>query len=154
MRKIVLDEIFPVPSGEIDVDDLIRFKDRHRQLLTRFRRRIEMLLSPVANISNSSAREAAFSLSKAEIKDEIDQIRARMKGIVGALPGAITPGMMGGTDPPSDDRILGGIGSAVLSIWSGARVRAEILNQPLAYTALSQSRLLDRVRPKGRPLQG
>lgn len=152
LRTSVLEGVLPAPAGRIPVRELVDFKNRYSNLLSRFRRHIELFLIEVAQIPDKNLRDYKVHLFKDELTEEIEEIRTRMHEIrwprvlfgtvcgllASAIPGAeaIATGNI-----TSALKALPGLVTAIYSAFSGAMNQNKILSSPLAYAALAQERL-------------
>jgi hypothetical protein len=152
LRISVLEGVLPAPAGEISVYELANFKDRHSDLLPRFRRRIESFLINAALISDKNLRDYKVRLFRDELIEGRNEIQARMHerkwprilfGTVCGLVAAAIPGAeaIATGNITSAVKALPGIVTAIYSAFSGATNQNEILRSPLAYAALVQERL-------------
>lgn len=148
----MLESILPAPAGGIPVLELADFKDRHSDLLPRFRRRIESFLIDVALIPDSDLRDYKVRLFRDELIEERNEIQARMherkwpRILFGTVCGLVAAAIPGGEAIATGDftsalKALPGLVTAIYSAFSGATNQNEILRSPLAYAALAQERL-------------
>ena len=151
LRMGVLEAVLPGPTDEITVHDLVAFKERHGDLLGRFRRHIETQLLDLAVIPNKQLREARLALVRDELADQLDEVQSRMRprwprlvfGTLCSLVGAAIPfGAAVATGAlPVAGAALPGLVGAVYSAQEAIRSPTETRRHPLAYAALARERL-------------
>jgi len=152
LRMGVIEGILPAPAGGVEVKELASFKYRYFDLLSRLRRRIESSLLEISFISDLESRNKKISLLKDELKEEISELRARMRErkwpqiVFGSLCGLLAAAIPGAEAVSTGDvtsalKTLPGLVVAIYSAYSGAKDQREILRSPLAYAALAQERL-------------
>src|SRR6266566_4925277 len=100
LRVQVLETILPVPLDSIEPAAIRRFKDKHREALGHFRRRVEEELNRLADMQDDSRRERAIAQfidrARAETQEILSWMRearwkggvANVGGILSALPNA------------------------------------------------------------------
>jgi hypothetical protein len=151
-RQILLERIFPVPKGQISIDEIIRFKRDHGAMLRLFRNQIEAKCIDLANILDAEARQERTMVMARELETEIEQISEAMRATwrdiafswvapllgVGATLVATDlnqPGWQLGAGAAAIGFSLVG---AVYQASAGSRQRQELLQRPLAYAAFTQ----------------
>lgn len=80
-RAIILKDILPAPSGNIDPIQLVNFKKDNLTELNRFRNRIESFIPIAANIEDQTIRSETIAQFVTETQDEIDYISESMKSV-------------------------------------------------------------------------
>lgn len=147
-REIILERILPCPV-ETDINKLIIFKSKHRNLLFRLRNTIERKCIDLANIDDNDARQEYADSLIEEVNDQVNQIVDAMKSnwthitfgtlipILGAGAGIIA-------SEPVDQHIAGvvagaSLATAVYQAFEEARRNRELLRHPLAYAAFARS---------------
>lgn len=148
LRIGVLEGILPAPAVGIPVSDLVEFKNRHCDSLSAFRRHIESSLIDIALISNKDLRDEKVRLFRDGLREQIDEIRARMHErhwppiVLGAVAAAMPlAGTLATCNIPLALLGLPPIAIAIYSAYSGKqRKQREILSSPLAYAALVDER--------------
>lgn len=99
LRTSVLNEVLPVPKGQLEWSAIRVFKERHRGQLGDFRRRVERELIAAANISDLVLRQRSLELFYSEAAERIDEIQEEMRGagwrtaktglsVIAVVPGA------------------------------------------------------------------
>jgi hypothetical protein len=148
LRMSIIRDILPAPTTGIPVLDLVRFKDKYRDLLHRFRIYIETSLIKISSNADKTLRDEEIRLFKAEIEDQKTQITTLMNkrhwpqivfgSVAAAMP--LVTGMIT-ANPLAALAGLPPLAYAIYSAYNGAREKqAAILNSPLAYAALAQKR--------------
>lgn len=128
LRMRVVQNILPAPDTGIPVLDLVKFKDRHRDLLSRFRRHIESSLIRIARDSDEEMRTEEARIFEEDLKEQMDNILALMRKrqwhqitlgtVAAAMPlvkGIVT------RDPASALIGLPTLANAIYSAFSGSR---------------------------------
>jgi hypothetical protein len=134
LRIQVLDQVLPVPARAVDPSNIRAFKDRHRDKLGDFRRRVERELIGALNTSNAELRQRHLELFFDEAEDRIQAIQAEMRGagwetakasvsVIGAIPG-MSP-------------IVGLVGA----LWNASIGEPGHVPQDFAYAAHARSEL-------------
>lgn len=148
LRMRVVQDILPAPTGGIPVLDLMKFKDRYRDLLRQFRSHIESSLIKITKTPDEDLRAEETRIFKEDLKEQIDKILALMRKRHWPQ---VTLGTMAAAMPLAKGIVTMDLASALLglpplayaiySAFSGAKERQEaILSSPLAYAALAQKR--------------
>jgi hypothetical protein len=119
LRKLVLEQLLPVPKQPASPSKLRFFKQKHGRLLRDFRHRIEQEIAAIADMTDPELQEHRLENFIAEKTDERDQITARLSesglgdvvfskvfAVIAAIPGANS---------------LFGLANAVYSAFSGSR---------------------------------
>lgn len=148
LRMGVLESILPTPAEGIPVVELVKFKNNHFDLLSKFRRHVESSLIDIALISDKNLRGEKVHLFKDELKDERDQIQALMherrwpKPIFGTLATAMP--IIGTLATGITPLALLGLPPLVLAIHSAygeiKGKKQKTLSSPLAYVAMAQEK--------------
>jgi Family of unknown function (DUF6236) len=151
LRMGVLEAVLPGPADDISVADLVSFKERYGDLLSRFRRHIEERLLDVALVPDAGAREAKLGFLKAELEDELGEIQGKMRprwpqlvfGTLCSVVGAAIPvGAALATGAlPVAGAALPGLMNAVYTAQAAVRSSGETGRHPLAYAALAREHL-------------
>ncbi len=98
LRVQVLDQILPVPKHSLQPSQIRAFKDRHRDELGDFRRRVERELIDASNINDHALRQRHLEIFFEEAQERVKGIQEAMRGagwetvragfsVVAALPG-------------------------------------------------------------------
>jgi hypothetical protein len=153
LRMGVLESVLPGPADSISVSTLVRFKERHGELLGRFRRHIESSLLELAVIPDADVREAKRSILTADLQDQLAEIQGQMRpkwtklvfGTLCSVLGAAIPvGTAAATGAfPVAAAGLPGLMNAVYSAQTAVRSSGKARKDPLAYAALAQEHLID-----------
>ena len=153
LRMGVLESVLPGPANSISVSTLVRFKERHGELLGRFRRHIESHLLDLAVIPDAAVREAKRGILTAELQDQLDEIQGRMRPkwtnlvfgtLCNVLGAAIPVGAAVATGAlPVAAGGVPGLMNAIYSAQSAVRSSGEVRKDPLAYAALAREHLVD-----------
>lgn len=144
LRNSILDNILPVPAGEQDLLDLLRFKERYHDELVRFRNRIEEFIVELDGLPEEiQAERRYYFLARAQ--DEIEQI----KGHMGALRvpeikmGTVVTALSSTIDFVTSNYIGGtaNLLNLLVDVF-GNEDRDTNLQKPLAYAALYKQTFL------------
>jgi hypothetical protein len=148
-RTTLLREILPGPAGIIRPPEIAAFKDRHADLLRRFRTSIELEIVDVAAIDDPELRKEKVELvlkglaaQKTEITARMEEYRWKHLGF-GTLA-AVVAGGVAAADALTSGGALTltassiGLAGAVYEAFSGSRRPDELLRQPLAYAAFAE----------------
>jgi hypothetical protein len=84
-RQVILNALLPVPTGELDIHRLVRFKQQHGALLPRLREKIEAHCSAIALLVDPDARVNATTLFIHECEDQIKEIESAMRPAFGPV---------------------------------------------------------------------
>lgn len=79
VREAILEAVLPAPAQTVTASDIADFKERHRDHLRRLRHQVEYDLREVALISDAAERSARTALLRDRLKDDLDEIVARME---------------------------------------------------------------------------
>ncbi|KTB48979.1 hypothetical protein DEALK_18260 [Dehalogenimonas alkenigignens] len=145
-RRVILEDLFPFPMGDIDIPSIIKFKQKHGAQLDRFRNKIEGLCVDLSVIAESDLREQRSQAITQELREEIDDISSRLRESWGEVVFLDILPILGASDSfvnvlQGDHTISSGLGSlslpaAIVSYLGRRRDRNSLLNRPLAYGAL------------------
>jgi hypothetical protein len=149
LRASVLEALLPAPQRPVPVEELATFKNDHRDLLVRFRSRLEDRLVDLALIDEDWARTAKLSRLEDELREEVAEIRARIderrwsKIVFGTLCGLVAaaiPGVGAAIAGSATDAALAapGLVSAMYAGIPALRSSHVHMDKPLAYAALAQ----------------
>ena len=147
LRQLILKEVFPFPRTELNLNKLIKFKDKYGKELAQFRNRIEGLCIDLSNISDQNAREEKGQIIIGELKQDIDLIAARLRETwqhVVLLDISTVLGSSGSviTAVQGDHMLAAGFGALSLTgaVYRSFEKRKDrellLLNHPMAYGAL------------------
>jgi hypothetical protein len=151
LRLSVLEAVLPGPTREIQISTLVDFKERHGELLGRFRRHIESRLLDLGTIDDPEVRGVRHGILTEELEDELAEVQSRMRprwprlvfGTLCSLVGAAIPvgaALAVGAVPLAAAGLPGLVG-AVYSTQQAVRSPDEMRRHPLAYAALAQRQL-------------
>lgn len=76
VRSVVLESVLPVPERPMNVEDIVRFRRRHGDLLPRFRRDMERRVQHLADIDDPVRRLWAMDELEDEVRERIEEMRA------------------------------------------------------------------------------
>jgi hypothetical protein len=80
LRICVLESVLPVVGHPIPPRAIREFRDRHRDLLRQFRRRVETELVQAADVADGPRRQYLLEIFLEEARGRIEQIQAAMHG--------------------------------------------------------------------------
>ena len=149
LRASVLKALLPAPGRPVPVEELAAFKDDHGDLLVRLRSHLEDRLVDLALIDEEWARAAKLSRLEDELREQVDEIRARMdqrrwpKIVFGTLCGLVAaaiPGVGAAIAGSATAASLAapGLVSAMYTGIPALRRGEAHMQKPLAYAALAQ----------------
>jgi uncharacterized protein YfaT (DUF1175 family) len=150
LRRVVLQNILPVPDGRIEPLDLADFKKKHRDQLYRFRDAIETDLVLALREDNESLRNRLVETTKRKFEGQIQDITKKMEerhwpkvvlaglAVAGAGSAFIAAAAVG--DPVTATCTALSIPAAVISASNERSRPAEYLKAPMAYAALVKQR--------------
>ena len=148
IRTCLLRGVLPAPSA-IRAAEIATFKSKHQKELSVMRVAVEQEVLKAALIDDLTYRERSLELSVTKLRQQTDEVRARMKesgwrdisvsNVVGAV---------GATVALADALVTGGVLTlAAASIgllgaswgaYEGTRSKEDWLNRPMAYAAVAQ----------------
>lgn len=150
-RQVILKSLLPVPTGPIDVNQFVRFKQRHGKLLPQLRTKIEAHCSLVSLQPDPEARVAMTNSFIQECEEQITEIEAAMRPVFGKVAyGSIAPLFGAGLTLKATDQgnvvayagaALSLVGSAYVAIASIRDARRNAEAKPLAYIAHARKTL-------------
>lgn len=76
VRSVVLESVLPVPEHPMNVEDIVRFRRRHGDLLPRFRRDMERRVQHLADIEDPVRRRRAMDVLEDEVQERVEQVSA------------------------------------------------------------------------------
>jgi hypothetical protein len=148
LRLEVLEELFPAPNHPLSAEQIRDFKDSYGDKLSGFRRLVERELVRLVDTKEPDLRKHELELFYDEAKEEITEIRVRMRengfgdlmlggfcGVLGAVPGAIA-GPVAGVLP------FLGLVSAIYNFVKAIKPAEPARPSYFAYAAYAQSELL------------
>jgi hypothetical protein len=152
IRSHILRKILPIPSSNISLDSLLKFKDKYKKLLPKFRELIETYCTELATIPNGEQRKARLETVTLNLKqqgEEIeDAIRTSWNDITFkslapllASGGALSGSLATGNPLAIGTATVSFIAAAYSSLSSVQRPQAYI-NKPLAYYVLAKKELI------------
>jgi hypothetical protein len=144
-RSVILRALLPRPAEKVTLDQIVRFKERHGNLLSKFRLLVETRSAEIARIADADERAQATRLFIQSCKTEADEIanvmRTPWKKVVF---GSMMPLFGSGIALQSADlgnkilyagAALSFAGAAYQAIATIQANRAQLLRRPLAYVA-------------------
>jgi len=154
LRANILEKILPVPEGNIDCLELLRFKDRHSEELVRYRNYVENFLIDLDAI-NIEYKDERVKRFLEESKEEVESIKEKLSvfGSINldfislcSISSAIFP-VVDAINSGNQNSLAGAIPGLLGAIYSTLRSsdHNEIRRQPLAYAAIT-SRDYNRFR--------
>jgi len=150
IRTVLLQSIMP-DTINLDIDKVLLFKNQYSKQLKRLRNRIENDCIEIASLSESNERLEKIELLQNTYEEEIVQINEQMKGIwkktifISMIP--ILGSGAALINSISTTSVYGGIGfaasliTAIYRAFEGVKQTQLELNKPLAYAALSRTRV-------------
>ena len=152
-RDVILRSLLPVPSEKVTLDELLKFKSDHGQLLPDLRRSIEAHCSIVATLPNAEDRINVTEQFVSECKGAVDEITDAMKPTWNNITfGSIAPLFGAGftlAATANANELAGYAGSsftfaacAYQAISSIRGNREAELNKPLAYITHANRRFI------------
>jgi hypothetical protein len=148
IRYALLRDILPGPAAGIEPELLAAFKHDHRDLLIRFRGRVEDKVTECAREDDPRLRDRVVESARRELADELREIESRMGERRWPLAARGALGVVVAAAGLSDLVITGG---SLLAITSGGlglagavdaafqgRKREDLLERPLALAALAR----------------
>jgi hypothetical protein len=147
LEMTVLEGLLPAPAGGVSPQELAKFKDKHGELLRRFRREVETFAVDATTLE-PELRQRRAELFRDELADELEEISARMKPrwpriIFGTLCGVIAAavpvaGAVAGGAALAAAGAAPGLASAVYAAFGDSK--GDWQDSSLAYAALAQNR--------------
>jgi hypothetical protein len=152
IRSVALEGLLPVPAEPLDVDAILQFRRRHKDLLPQFRREMEKRLEDMSDL-DPVARRREQDLLEEEAQQLTGQVEAYLNevGVQRFIRGPVVALLS----------LIPGVGPlAAGAIKAGTEPRhSGLIREPLAYLAFAKAKfapVLDyRVDPlTGTPLLG
>jgi hypothetical protein len=147
LEMAVLEGLLPAPAGGVSPEELARFKDKHGELLRRFRREIETFAME-AMMLEPQLRQRRAELFRDELTDQLEEVSARMKPrwpriVFGTLCGVAAAAVPVATAVAGGAALAAagaapGLASAVYAAFGGTK--QDWRGSPVAYAALAQNR--------------
>ncbi len=142
LRNTILENVLPVPCGLESYTDIIRFRDKYRDELVRFRRHVEDFIASLDGLP-SELQEERCQFFVQNSQDEIEMIKDHMGSLRAPK---IDMGTLVAALPCVFDAALGNFGGAAIGL--AGIIREMVWNsdknvnraKPLAYAALYRSR--------------
>jgi hypothetical protein len=147
IQNTVLDNVLPYPSGNLTIRELVNFKEKHSELLPKFRNLIEQRSYELSLIKEKEYRQKRVQEVIAEINKESFEIQEAMKSKFKNISfGSILPIFGAATtiyEATSHLGILGGVASLAGTLpLALENINDNIDQQPLAYIAHARRKLL------------
>lgn len=149
-RTMILKELLPYPDGPIKLSTLMKFKEKHGQLLPEFRDRVEGHCIIVSKLENLDERILLTNNFIKDSLDEVSYIESKMKPFWKKLSfSSITPIIGAGLSASAtqlDERVAftGAaitLSSTIFQAVSSIKEERRVSNAPLAYVARSRGNL-------------
>lgn len=156
-RDALLEVLFPMPHGSEDLtlNDIVKFKSKHRALAARFRQRLQDECVLLADSADNEERQARLDALASKLQGEVDEITEAMRGrwqrvVLGKVAPILAPLIpLLDANPATQIATFAGAGLAVgLAGYQANQIQAAqdaVARRPLAYVALARQRI--------RPLQ-
>lgn len=138
LRIEILEDLFPAPAVPLKASEISRFKEKHRDQLVRFRRRVEKELIDIADITDPGLRERRLQLFKEETEDATKEIKSALNksgfkrltlGKIGTILSAV----------PGVPNVVG-LAKAVFDAFEKPKITS--LDVSLLYAAYAQKEIL------------
>jgi len=148
IRESLLSHLLPVPAKSMTIGSLLRFKEKHQNLLPSFRKKIEHLCSRIESSENEQVHDRLLQQAKDDLESDVRTIEESMKVKWGkTIFGTFTP--LFGTAAtvcltPMDDTsnlLLSSMSLVGVSCNAISNIRSEVKtrhNNPLAYLAYAR----------------
>jgi hypothetical protein len=147
LEMTVLEGLLPAPAGGVSPQELARFKDKHGDLLRRFRRDVETFAMDATTLE-PDLRQRRAELFRDGLRDQLDEVSARMKPrwpriIFGTLCGVVAAavpvaGAVVGGAALAAAGAAPGLASAVYAAFGDSK--QDWQGSSVAYAALAQNR--------------
>jgi hypothetical protein len=151
IRYALLTEVLPGPAAGIEPARLAEFRAEHRELLTRFRHRVEREARKCAQATDPRLQKEMVDGARTDLAVEIEEIERRMGERTWPLGGRGALGVAAAALGLLDFAVSGGTlaGLASSSLWLAGSVdaafqgkrRQDVFGNPLAYAALARRAL-------------
>jgi hypothetical protein len=145
LEMTVLESLLPAPAGGVSPEEIARFKDKHGELLRKFRRQIETFATD-ATLLAPELRERRAELFRDELSEQVAEIGARMKSrwpriIFGTLCGVLAAATPVATAVAGGAALTAaggapGLAAAVYAAFGGQK--DDWRGSSVAYAALAQ----------------
>ena len=144
VQMMVIEKLFPAPTVTVDPGNLERFRQRHGELLPRFRRNVEGRIDEIFNLEHDWQQRRALDRLESEFQEAIQEVEAYMSesrlGRILRSPWCALLGLI----------------PALNAVTQGAAAGAEIAlpeehmaRSPLAYAAFASAELTpNQTRPR------
>ena len=145
VQMMVLENLFPAPTAEIEPEKLERFLRRHGDLLPSFRRAVEAKIDEIFNLESRWQQRRALDRLESEFQEAIQQVEAYLSesgfGKLLRSPWCVLIGLI---IPGLDPVMRGAAAGADIALPRQPRVQS-----PLAYAAFASVELsLSDRRPR------
>lgn len=147
LRLSLLEGILPGPEGQVPVQDLVAFKERHAEQLQAFRTLIESELLRIALIEDDGARAREKRLTEERLRQQVEELAAAMRQrrwpriLFGTMAGLASVAATGaaalGTGGAALAFAAPGVISGAYAAFEGFP-RRRTPSSPLAFAALAQ----------------
>jgi hypothetical protein len=149
IRDYIVKYLLPSPEGKVDIDELVKFKDKHGKSLSRLRNTVEDTCIELANISDENTTKERMELTVKQFNNDVEEIKEAMRTYWSRttftilLPllstgGGVITAVYG--NEPLLGAVLGlpGLATAIYQAFAGDTSYQEKMQHPLAYAALAQ----------------
>lgn len=149
VRSIVLENVLAVPDSSMNVDDLVRFRRKHGDLLPRFRHEMEARLQAISEIDDPVRLQRALDGFAYEVEERTNQASAYLEE-AGARRVFRSPifSLLKFVLPETKEGL-----EAVKNVLAPGQ-NEKILEEPLAYLAFANAELIPFARSEIDPLSG
>jgi len=149
IQAMVLEELFPAPVIAVSPSEIERFRDRHSNLLSEFRRSVEQRVDEIFNLPTGWQRRRALDRLESEFKDAIREVETYMsESRFGKVARSSWTALIGII--PGFDRIT----AAAKAVADTADPAPESPKSVLAYAAFASVELSRRQRRPRRVSEG
>lgn len=145
LEMVVLEALLPAPAGGVSPEEITRFKDKHGEMLRRFRREIETFATD-ATLLAPNLRERRAQLFRDELSEQVAEISAQMKRrwpriVFGTLCGVLAAATPVATAVAGGAALAAaagapGLATAVYAAFGGEKT--DWRGSSVAYAALAQ----------------
>jgi hypothetical protein len=147
VQNTILDGVLPYPDGKISISELVKFKEKHHDLLPKFRKFIEEKSYDISQIEDKIYRKERTKEIITEIKDASLEIQDAMKPNFRRICfGSILPifgasiGVYATDNNLATIGALAGLGGNIYSSLN--QIDSELNKQPIAYIAHARRNLV------------
>ena len=147
VQNTILDGVLPYPDGKISIRELVKFKERHHDLLPKFRKFIEEKSYEISQIEDKTYRKEKTREIITDIKDASLEIQEAMKPNFKKICfGSILPifgASIGVYATDNNLAMAGALAGLSGNIYSSLnQIDSELNKQPIAYIAHARRNLV------------